>query len=424
MSFIFFKRLFGFGSDADADQDQLLADDTDAPASAASDSKHKPAQKPAEPPAFDQDIAQRIFGSVIQIFNESLPKFVADSVDPKVQAELIRKALDQDIQKYLDSLSETARQYCEQQWKQTRTALEDEIAAAKAKSAEVQRKSEEFQQRQLSADRQRRALSDRVHDLEAQLTKLEAEREQLDLEKRSLVNRLRVASVQGGTDAPAEAIADPAEVQKLQQTIAEMQSGIDSLKEQNRVANEMLEDQRKRLAEAKKELDEARTLLAAKEKDLADANEAISQFNEVVPQMQKVDEILSAKEEKIKQLRKTISARDNEITALRKTISDNIRAQAKREKELQNQIDNLQGAAPKPATLMTIDEPIDEEPTPQISEEELSAIEQSFENGEWFTNSKPVETPPVRPDDSDFGYQEPKRKKNQPDPNQLSLFFE
>ena len=424
MSFIFFKRLFGFGSDADADQDQLLADDTDAPASAASDSKHKPAEKPADPPAFDQDIAQRIFGSVIQIFNESLPKFVADSVDPKVQAELIRKALDQDIQKYLDSLSETARQYCEQQWKQTRTALEDEIAAAKAKSAEVQRKSEEFQQRQLSADRQRRALSDRVHDLEAQLTKLEAEREQLDLEKRSLVNRLRVASVQGGTDAPAEAIADPAEVQKLQQTIAEMQSGIDSLKEQNRVANEMLEDQRKRLAEAKKELDEARTLLAAKEKDLADANEAISQFNEVVPQMQKVDEILSAKEEKIKQLRKTISARDNEITALRKTISDNIRAQAKREKELQNQIDNLQGAAPKPATLMTIDEPIDEEPTPQISEEELSAIEQSFENGEWFTNRKPVETPPVRPDDSDFGYQEPKRKKNQPDPNQLSLFFE
>ena len=424
MSFIFFKRLFGFGSDADADQDQLLADDTDAPASAASDSKHKPAEKPADPPAFDQDIAQRIFGSVIQIFNESLPKFVADSVDPKVQAELIRKALDQDIQKYLDSLSETARQYCEQQWKQTRTALEDEIAAAKAKSAEVQRKSEEFQQRQLSADRQRRALSDRVHDLEAQLTKLEAEREQLDLEKRSLVNRLRVASVQGGTDAPAEAIADPAEVQKLQQTIAEMQSGIDSLKEQNRVANEMLEDQRKRLAEAKKELDEARTLLAAKEKDLADANEAISQFNEVVPQMQKVDEILSAKEEKIKQLRKTISARDNEITALRKTISDNIRAQAQREKELQSQIDQLQGAAPKPATIMTISEPIDEEPTPQISEEELTAIEQSFENGEWFTKSQPVETPPVRPDDSDFGYQEPKRKKNHPDPNQLSLFFE
>lgn len=422
MIFNALKRLFGFGSDTDTDQDQLLADDADAPA--ASDSKDKPADKPADPPAFDHDIAERIFGSVIQIFNDSLPKFVADSVDPKVQAELIRKALDQDIQKYLDSLSETARQYCDQQWKQTRKQLEDEIAAAKAKSAEVQRKSDEFQQRQLSAERQRRALSDRVHDLEAQLTKLEADREQLDLEKRSLVNRLRVASVQGGADMPAEAAAEPVEVQKLHQTIAEMQSGIDSLKEQNRVANEMLEDQRKRLAEAKKELDEARTLLAAKEKDLADANEAISQFNEVVPQMQKVDEILSAKEEKIKQLRKTISARDNEITALRKTISDNIRAQAKREKELQNQIDNLQGAAPKPATLMTIDEPIDEEPTPQISEEELSAIEQSFENGEWFTNSKPVETPPIRPDDSDFGYQEPKRKKNQPDPNQLSLFFE
>lgn len=422
MSFNALKRIFGFGSDTDTDQDQLLADDADAPA--ASDSKDKPADKPADPPAFDHDIAERIFGSVIQIFNDSLPKFVADSVDPKVQAELIRKALDQDIQKYLDSLSETARQYCDQQWKQTRKQLEDEIAAAKAKSAEVQRKSDEFQQRQLSAERQRRALSDRVHDLEAQLTKLEADREQLDLEKRSLVNRLRVASVQGGADMPAEAAAEPVEVQKLHQTIAEMQSGIDSLKEQNRVANEMLEDQRKRLAEAKKELDEARQQLAAKEKELAEANEALSQFNEVVPQMQKVDEILSAKEEKIKQLRKTISARDNEITALRKTISDNIRAQAIREKELQSQIDKLQGAAPKPATLMTISEPIDEEPTPQISEEELSAIEQSFESGEWFTNSKPVDTPTPRPDDSDFGYQEPKRKKNQPDPNQLSLFFE
>ena len=422
MIFNALKRLFGFGSDTDTDQGQLLADDADAPA--ASESKDKPADKPADPPAFDHDIAERIFGSVIQIFNDSLPKFVADSVDPKVQAELIRKALDQDIQKYLDSLSETARQYCDQQWKQTRKQLEDEIAAAKAKSAEVQRKSDEFQQRQLSAERQRRALSDRVHDLEAQLTKLEADREQLDLEKRSLVNRLRVASVQGGADMPAEAAAEPVEVQKLNPTLAEIQSVIHSPKEQNRVANEMLEDQRKRLAEAKKELDEARQQLAAKEKELAEANEALSQFNEVVPQMQKVDEILSAKEEKIKQLRKTISARDNEITALRKTISDNIRAQAIREKELQSQIDKLQGAAPKPATLMTISEPIDEEPTPQISEEELSAIEQSFESGEWFTNSKPVDTPTPRPDDSDFGYQEPKRKKNQPDPNQLSLFFE
>lgn len=423
MSFKFLKRLFGFGADTDDDQDQLLADDSDAPDSSSA-LNNTPADKTIDPPAFDQDIAQRIFGRVIQIFNESLPKFVAEAVDPKVQAELIRKALDQDIQQYLDSLSETARQYCDQQWKQTRLALEDEIAAAKAKSAEVQRKSDEFHQKQLSADRQRRALSDRVHDLEAQLTKLEAEREQLDLEKRSLVNRLRVASVQGSADAPAEAAADPAEIAKLQQTITEMQNGIDSLKEQNRVANAMLEEQRKCLAANNKELDEARKQLAEKEKELAEINEAIDQFNEVVPQMQKVDELISAKEEKIKQLRKTISARDNEITSLRKTISDNIRAQAQREKELQSQIEKLQGSAPKPATLMTIAEPIDEEPTPKISEEELSAIERSFENGEWFTNSKPVETPPLRPDDSDFGYQEPKRKKNQPDPNQLSLFFE
>lgn len=421
MSFNALKRIFGFGSDAE-DQDQLLADDTDAPATASSESHHKPVDGPADPPAFDQDIAQRIFGSVIQIFNESLPKFVAESVDPKVQADLIRKALDQDIQKYLDSLSETARQYCEQQWKQTRTALEDEIAAAKAKSAEVQRKSDEFQQRQLSADRQRRALSERVHDLETQLAKLEAEREQLDLEKRSLVNRLRVAAVQGSADVPAEALADPAEVEKLKQTIAEMQSGIDSLKEQNRVTAEMLDDQRKRLAAANKELEEARQLLAAKEKELAEANDTITQFNEVVPQMQKVDELLTAKEEKIKQLRKTISARDNEITALRKTISDNMHAQALREKDLQQEIAKLKGAAPKPSTLITISEPIDEEPSPQISEEELSAIERSFESDEWFTNSKPEDTPPMRPDDSDFGYQEPKRKKHQPDPNQLSLF--
>lgn len=421
MALNFIKRIFGFGSD-DVDDDQILADDSD-PSAAQKPATQKiaPANAPIDPPSFDKDIAQRIFKSVIDIFNQSMPKFVAESVDPKAQADFIRNALDKDIQQYLNSLSDTARQYCEQQWQQTRLALEDEIAATKAKSAEVQRKSDEFHQKQLSADRQRRALSDRVHDLEAQLAKLEAEREQLDLEKRSLVNRLRVASVQSGSDAPADA-ANADQIANLQQTIAEMQSGIDSLKEQNRVANEMLEDQRKRLAEAKKELENANSQLKKTKQELDAARDELSKFNEVVPQMQKVDEILTAKEEKIKQLRKTIAARDNEITGLRNTISENIRAQAQREKELKQQIDKLQST--KPSTLITITDPLDEEPAPKISEEDLSAIARELETDEWFTNSKPVATPPIRPDDnSDFGYQEPKRRKNQPnDPNQLSLF--
>ncbi len=50
-------------------------------------------------------------------------------------------------------------------------------------------------QAQLSAERQKRALSERVHDLESKVLKLEADCEQYDLEKKSLMNKLKVASV-------------------------------------------------------------------------------------------------------------------------------------------------------------------------------------------------------------------------------------
>ena len=62
--------------------------------------------------------------------------------------------------------------------------------------AQLEQQRSSLREAQLSADRRRRALSDRVNDLESKLATAEAEREQFELENKSLLNKLKVADVQ------------------------------------------------------------------------------------------------------------------------------------------------------------------------------------------------------------------------------------
>ena len=57
--------------------------------------------------------------------------------------------------------------------------------------------SSEAKKQQLSAERQKRALTDKVRELEKQLADISAENEQYILENKSLVNKLRVTQVLG-----------------------------------------------------------------------------------------------------------------------------------------------------------------------------------------------------------------------------------
>lgn len=433
------KRGLGFSGDDDTD-DVLYSDTTETTESAqkSTSATAAPTATNVEPLKFDPENQNKIFDTVVEVFNQSLPPFLAQSVDREAQIKYLRDALDSGVRDYLDSLVAQAKIYCENRWQQTRESMASELDSIKAKAADIEKKSAEIQQKQLSADRQKRALSERVHDLETQLVKIEAEREQYELENRSLVNRLKVAGVQQeDVDSAHTEIerltselkhlrenpdaASAAEIDALKTQIAEMSSAMENMQEEGRVAKELLEDLRKNLAASNKRLAES-------EKQLGEANDTIEEYNrELDKKMVEVSERMTADAEKIKSLKNALAARDAKIESLQETISENIRKQASREKELQAEIAKLKPHKATVSMVAEADENAVETTAPFISEADLMAVEKSFESEDWFTKNPPAETPSMRqPDENDkFGYQEPRKSRSSEknhNPSQLSLF--
>lgn len=141
---------------------------------------------------------EAIFNKVVEIFNESLPPFLRESIDPEKQARYIHDALDGSMKAYLESLDKDADARMKAMLENGQQNLRREIEALREKAKRIEDTSAEWKEQKLSAERQKRALSERVHDLEKQIDAFHAEKEQYELENKSLVNKLRAMSIQDG----------------------------------------------------------------------------------------------------------------------------------------------------------------------------------------------------------------------------------
>lgn len=287
-----------------------------------------------------------IFDSVIKIFNDSLPDFIKSSLDVEAQQQYIYNSLNQGMKDYLDKVVAEARQRGELKWKDERNKLQAEISQLKVQNKNVDEQRSEWQKQQLSAERQKRAMSERLHDLEKQVATLEAEKEQYDLENKSLLNKLKVSSVlDGDIEVMRQQIIDlqtqlkEAQTQQPEndlqttidaanQSIAEKDSEIASLKEQlmamensvqkEVVANDAIEklnEEIEELTAQNKTLDEAVQQLKAKEA-VADAmiNELNNKASEAIHQ-------LKEKENELIELTRNNNGSTDEIDALKEKLA-------------------------------------------------------------------------------------------------------
>lgn len=139
---------------------------------------------------------EAIFNKVVEIFNESLPPFLRECVDPEKQARYIHDALDDSMKSYLAQIDKDADSRMKVKLENGQSALRQEIETLREKTKKIEDTSAEWKEQKLSAERQKRALSERVHDLEKQVDSFNAEKEQYELENKSLVNKLRALSIQ------------------------------------------------------------------------------------------------------------------------------------------------------------------------------------------------------------------------------------
>lgn len=474
------KRSLGFCGETD---DELYADSPDTfdneaeTMSAGRRSDHHGDAAPIENPEPDPQMEAAIFDHVIATFNEALPSFIRESVDPEAQRRKLYEGLDASLREYISALGADARRRSEARFAAEQSEMRAEMDALKAKAKEIEQQRFDIKQQQLSADRQKRALSDRVHDLEAQIVALEADREQLDLENKSLLNKLKVASIhENDADAMREQISDlqrqlleqrnaavasdtavsdnSAELaDELEETkaelaatktaldeskaaLAESKAAFDEAVAKEALSREMVTDMQRRAAEAREELDrrdsECKALQASLEESRAMNDEVVAMSE----QMDKIEQAVEKRDKLIEKLRADVSALKEENSSLRATIADNIANSAETEAGLRQRITELESLTVTPVVASELEsygEPDGDDSSksdagqimPKISDSDLREIEESFENADWMRSDPPADVPSMRSEvkDSDFGYQAPVRKNHTPNNDaQLSLF--
>lgn len=455
----FFSKVLntlGFGSETDEYDDKASNEVTD-------DSAPADAAEPADVPEADQLMVRSIFNKVMDIVNSSLPDFLAKSVDPERQKQYMFDALDESMKSYILSLDRAARQRCEALWQQERLNLQSEMDKLKTQARQLEDKRSELKERQLSADRQKRALSERVHDLEAQVLKLEAEKEQYELENKGLINKAKVAAVlekeleelrsAGHNPAPAPAVPDPeltarietltAEVDALKAEKQHLLDACEAAQTKDKMEDSMVEEMRRITAESKARVRELESELESLHKEyglvsarLDDANARIqevtakdsenevthAQLEEINAQVERFAEVKDKLDHRIAQLKENLQKVQNENESLRETIKSNLFQHAATEKQLREELDALRVRLAAKPEAASVARPVKTRKR-AVADADTSDVEDVITNTDFLTSAPDPGRFPGK-EDNEFGYTAPPRKPRPDNKAQMSLFDE
>ena len=144
---------------------------------------------------FDKAIHNEIKDKIIDIINASLPEFIKGCVDRDAELKYINEEFGTTFSTYTQNIRQAIEERAKSEWISERMNLEKRLQESGKKAEESTAKMEELRARITSLDRQKIALNERINQYENKVATAEAEREQYHLECKSLMNKLKVASV-------------------------------------------------------------------------------------------------------------------------------------------------------------------------------------------------------------------------------------
>ena len=284
MSF-FKKSLKALGFSEEEEEEYTQHTEREVAASPRTTANTGPAE-PAAPAAptnnGGETLPDSLLEHIVELINASLPDFVRTCIDRESEKRYIYEHLGDSFKNYIAELRGQARSTVEQEVAATRQKLEEELAAQRRKTAELEEQKNEIRNAQLSAERQKRALHDKVHDLDNRVATLEAEKEQYELENKSLLNKLKVADVK-----QHELDEVMSENTRLLGVIQELKNA-----HADEPASAEIEELRQQAAQATASLDEA----IQKAEVLSGENEALRR------DIEKKEQAISEKEQMVEQI--------------------------------------------------------------------------------------------------------------------------
>lgn len=206
----FFKRAFGFSvEDLDEDTDINLN---------SVDSQMIPTLRPGvQAPAAPQktemsasgplppDMPVEIIDGILSVINESLPPMIRECLDRDAQRMKLYQAMGVSFKEYVSRLASDASTQAAKAVNDDRARVQAELEQLRSDRKQMEQKRDEQKEQLLSEQRQRRALTERVRDLENKLNSFDAEKEQYQLEIKSLLNKVRVSEVKDADDTELRA---------------------------------------------------------------------------------------------------------------------------------------------------------------------------------------------------------------------------
>ncbi|MDE5642752.1 MAG: hypothetical protein K2H03_03590 [Muribaculaceae bacterium] len=437
------KHALGFGDDL---SDELMSDTeddvpaaTDADRTETSSDTQAATQDGEGETGFNPQMRSRIFDHVVAVFNGAMPDFIRNSVDTNAQSEYIYKTLDDSIKEYFDSYEAAVAKRVEAAHEQRGKELASEIERMRAESRKIEDDRSAIKERQLSADRQKRALGDRVHELEQQLGALDAEREQLQLENKSMLNKLKVAKLQGSDpelasrckeleEKTAELIAAN---ESLRQENARLHEAVDKQSDMHAISEAMMGDLRQSAAKSREELNRQKEAYDAAVKELEQLRERLKESESLVSDMRGLNEQLSVimaeldkREARINKLKKDKAELRREVEALRAVTEsvmteENTAPYGGDTAAPEASPDTFRAEAPAEPAQETVKRGSRAgSRVPRITDEALDEVENQFNSEHWSTDTHESSRPSADKDSS----RQNRRKHNPADDVQLSLF--
>lgn len=257
-----------------------------------------------------------MYNGVLSIINSTIPTFVRECLDVEAEKRAIAKALGPHIKGAIEKARKQIEENAQRKWDNERAEMSARVEQAELAGKEAAERAEQDRAKVMSADAQRKAVTERCRTLENRVAELEAEREQFDLENKSLINKVKVAQVHADDAAHYRE-----EAEDLRKQIAELKEK--SASEVNAEAESRWSDEVARLQQeiAAKDADidtltkkeqETATELAAVREELNEALATLDIANEVQMQVDKLSDQIKARDAKITEMREQWNKKEAE----------------------------------------------------------------------------------------------------------------
>lgn len=416
------KSAFGFSPDDDSDYIDSEPMDSDAaplPAAPSPAPQHL-AMAPARPDnsraaatAEDEALPADIFEAVVAVFNEAQPDFV-------------RRCLSTDAQKkyLIDSLSESLRKRIS-----AAVSAPRETPEPRPDTKAMENLRSENSKLRLSLERQKRSMTDRIHNLEANINEMQAAHAR---ETEALKARIAAPEpAPAPAPAPEPAKAPEPDYSEWEERVATLQSELNrqtTLREQaemkSRMSDQMVTEMRNMVARGRGELEQTKEALQTAEQEASRLKAEAEELRVTLEQERAND--YKGRAEKL----------EAENASLRKTIETNLYNQANNELRLRKEIKGLKARIPAETPLIAEEpaKPYEKEPEAEAPQKRRRGrpkkvkLDSEISDPEWFAaaSESPKEgakgSKAEAKADPDFGYHEPPRKMPNDNAAQLSLF--